>query len=173
MPIRNPPPFCYSIKPACWYCLWGYRRLTSQLYIPPFILLEDHDNNKQKITCFSHLILSPPLIKKSEACSAVSHQKNDLLLCDTNVLLCASASSILSDPVILIAYPQTQRGKKKINSTALFLHPHLMPYIKRISPLTSMWSRHSFTQYHEREYINSLISRTTFYVKTKRAESKE
>lgn len=30
-----------------------------------------------------------------------------------------------------------------------------------------MWSRHSLTQNHEREYINSLISRTVFYVKTK------
>jgi len=36
----------------------------------------------------------------------------------------SSALSTTGDPLILIAYPQTQRGKK-INSTALFHHhPH-------------------------------------------------
>jgi len=32
-----------------------------------------------------------------------------------------------------------------------------------------MWSRHSLTHNHEREYINSLISRTAVYVTTKRS----
>lgn len=52
----------------------------------------------------------PLLINKLEVCSTVSHQKNDPILCDSNVLLCASTSSIICDPVILIAYPQTQSG---------------------------------------------------------------
>lgn len=58
------------------------------------------------------LFFCPLFIEKHEAFSTVSHQKKDPILYHTNVLLCASTSSIISDPVILIAYPQTQRGEK-------------------------------------------------------------
>lgn len=74
-------------------------------------------------------------------------------------------------PSFFNCLPQTQRGKK-INNTTLLLHQYLMPWIRRGSPLTSMWSRHSLTRNHEREYINSLISWSMFYAKTKGMNSR-
>lgn len=74
---------------------------------------EDRDNNNLQITYFfSQYFFLSAFIKKSEACSTENHQKKDPILHLTTVLLCASTSSIISDPFILIAYPQTQRRKK-------------------------------------------------------------
>lgn len=78
-----------------------------QLYVLPFILLEDQNNNKYLLT----LLLFNIFIKKCEAGSTVSHQKKDPILYDSGVLLCVSTSSIISDLVILIAHKHKE-GKR-------------------------------------------------------------
>lgn len=130
MPIRNP-----QLQPRHNVCSASRPRLPAvapslasttagcQIYIPPF-LSERIGTNTSSPYCFS--LLSP---RNVTAAPQRAIKTIDPILYDTTALLCVSASSIISDPVILIAHKHKVRrgGEGRINHTVLFLHQHLMP----------------------------------------------
>lgn len=137
MPIRNPQlqprhnhtalaPVCVPLSPVFARRCWRQRRGNGagcQIYIPPFLSARMGTSTSSPY-CFS--LLSP---RNVTAAPQWAIKTIDPILYDTAALLCVSASSIISDPVILIAHKHKVRrgGEGRINNTVPFLHRHLMP----------------------------------------------
>lgn len=122
MPIRNPQlqprhnhtalaPACVPLSPV-FACRCRRQRRGNgagcQIYIPPF-LSERIGTNASSTYCLS--LLSP---RNVTAAPRWAIKTIDPLLYDTAALLCVSTSSIISDPVILIAHKhKVGRGERR------------------------------------------------------------